>query len=370
MNISKIALVLLSAALLPANARNKALKQAGNELPKPPEGYTLVWNDEFNGNSLDRDAWNIEVNGNGNGNDELQFYTDRDDNVSLGVDPASGCHCLILTAKRENYGGKMFTSGRITTADNMIFQGGIIESRIKFPKTANGLWPAFWLLGNDYDTNGWPRCGEIDILEMGNAGGISAGTQDRYFNGACHWGFYKDGNYPNYARSTTNSYSLQDGEFHTFTLVWDENFISMYLDRDKYPDAEPYYRMGVSDTSNDWGTGLYFQHDFFVIFNLAVGGRFTGILSPSEITALDDKDGEAKMYVDWVRVYQPNDNINAIVPDSYVTGIKKTVSVGSKVLSTRRFYDLLGRQVAKPNSKGLYIELSESGVRKILSSNS
>lgn len=275
--------------------------------------YRLVWNDEFSGTSLNEEAWNIEVNGNGGGNAELQYYTRE--NVTIEVDPASGESCLVLTAKKQNYNGKSFTSGRLNSADKVYFTRGKIESRIKLPSTANGLWPAFWMLGNDFKDVGWPRCGEIDILEMGNATGISRGTQDRFFNGACHWGFYKDGAYPNYARSTTNSYSLQDGEFHIFTLEWDEEYVTMYLDHDKYPNAEPYYKMGVSDMSGDWATGFYFQHDFFIVYDLAVGGYFTGILNPNGITALDN--GDAKMYIDWVRVYQEEDDINAIVPEDW-----------------------------------------------------
>ena len=358
---------MFSAAVSPVLAGDTATRPSSS--PTPPDGYRLVWNDEFNGTSLDRDAWEIEVNDNGNGNDELQYYTDRTDNVNVGIDPASGENCLIITAKREDYSGRKFTSGRITTNDHVVFTRGIIESRIKLPETANGLWPAFWLLGNDFPQNGWPRCGEIDILEMGNAEGIANGTQDRYFNGACHWGYYHNGGYPNYAKSTTNSYSLQDGEFHTFTLEWDEHFISMYLDRDTHPKAAPYYRIGVSDMSNDWGTGYYFQHDFFVIFNLAVGGMFTGIISPANITALNN--GDASMYVDWVRIYQKNDDINAIVPDSYnPTGIKKTMAGNSDISNSRqRIYDMLGRQVGNTSANGIYIERSSNGVRKFVGHN-
>ena len=361
---------LLSAVVSPAIADGTAATQPKTDTPTPPAGYTLVWNDEFNGTALDRDAWNIEVNDNGNGNDELQYYTDRTENVSVGIEPESGESCLILTAKKEMYSGRHFTSGRINTKGNMIFTRGIIESRIKLPKTANGLWPAFWLLGNDYDQVGWPRCGEVDIVEMGNAQGITEGKQDRYFNGACHWGYYNNSaQYPNYAKSTTNSYSLQDGEFHTFTLEWDEQFISMYLDRDTHPKAAPYYRIGVSDMSNDWGTGYYFQHDFFVIFNLAVGGMFTGIISPANITALNN--GDASMYVDWVRIYQKNDDINAIVPDSYnPTGIKKTMAGNSDISNSRqRIYDMLGRQVGNTSANGIYIERSSNGVRKFVGHN-
>lgn len=267
------------------------------------DGYKLVWEDQFNDGALDENKWYIEVNGDGGGNQELQYY--RAENISVGPDE-DGNGCLIITARRENFSGKSFTSGRLNTSDRYEFTHGKVEASIKLPSTANGLWPAFWLLGADYDTNGWPRCGEIDIMEMGNSAGISSGTQDRFFNGAAHWGFYRDGAYPNYANNKTNSYSLQDGEFHLFTLIWDENSLSMYLDMDKYPDNAPYYKMDINDTSDDWSTGLYFHHDFFIIFNLAVGGRFTGILNASGITALPQDGDEAKMYVDYVRVYQKN----------------------------------------------------------------
>ena len=329
-------------------------------------GYKLVWNDEFNGSSLDTEAWNIEINSNGNGNAELQYYTDKPDNIYIGEEPESKARCLVITAKREDYKGKSFTSGRINTADKVYFTRGRLVSRIKLPKTENGLWPAFWLLGNDYKENGWPECGEIDILEMGNADGIKAGKQDRYFNGACHWGFYKNGVYPNYAKATTNAYSLQDGEFHTFTLEWDEHVVSMYLDQEKYPDREPYYRIGVDETDGEWATGRYFQHDFFILFNLAVGGYFTGILDPNLITALP-KDGEAKMFVDWVRLYQKVDDLNAIVPDNYTDGIRSNMA--DDTMKQKRVYNLLGGRVKDIRSRGLYLIQTSYGVRKYICSN-
>ena len=270
------------------------------------DGYRLVWEDLFDGTSLDSSVWNVEVNGDGGGNNELQFY--RAENVSVGKDYASGRNCLILTARRENYGNKAFTSGRVNSKNKKAFTHGKVEALIKLPATANGLWPAFWMMGNDFDQVGWPRCGEIDILEMGNAAGIAAGTQDRYFNGACHWGYYKDvggGNwaYPNYAKASTCSYSLQDGEFHLYTLIWDDSLLKMYVDYDKNPGAAPYFEMGITSKDDDWGTGYYFHHDFFFLFNLAVGGNFTGIHNASAITALP-VGAEASMYVDYVKVYQ------------------------------------------------------------------
>ena len=258
------------------------------------QGYTLVWADEFEGSALNTDDWNVEVNGNGGGNNELQYY--RAENVT--VENGS----LVLTAKVESYKGKQFTSGRLNTSKKHFFTHGIIESSIRLPKTANGLWPAFWMLGNDFSEVGWPRCGEIDILEMGNSGGISSGHQDTFFNGACHWGFYKDGAYPNYAKSSNAPYSIQDGDYHLFTLIWDEEAISMYLDLDKNPSVEPYFKMNIVDTSGDWAVGNYFHHDHFIVYDLAVGGRFTGILNASGITALDN--GPARMCIDYVRVYQ------------------------------------------------------------------
>lgn len=268
----------------------------------PLKDYKLVWSDEFNGDTLNTNDWNIEINGNGNGNGELEYYTDHPANVTLGKDPQSGEHCLILTARREKYKGRDFTSGRITTANKKVFTHGRVESRIKLPRTANGLWPAFWLLGNNYYTIGWPRCGEIDILEMGHADGIKNGEQDKLFNGACHWGFWKDGSYPNHAKATANEKPLQDGEFHVFTLEWDEKHIKMYLDQDKNPKVKPYYELDIKSKDGEWAAGHYFNHDFFILFNLAVGGIFTGIENSDDITALNQ--GEAKMYVDWVRVYQ------------------------------------------------------------------
>ena len=299
-----------------SSATVKTLPSSGGEEPDPtpnppvtdpsdvPEGYTLVWADEFNGAALDMTAWNIEVNGDGGGNNELQYY--REENVSISDEPTTGRRCLTLTARRESYGGKAVTSGRITSQGKKFFKYGRYDALIKFPSTADGLWPAYWMMGNDITENGWPRCGEIDIVEMGHADGIRSGSQDRYFNGACHWGFYKDvggGNwsYPNYAKSSTWGYSLQD-TFHLFSLVWDEQNLRMYVDLDKYPDAEPYFEMGISDRSDDWSTGNYFHKECFILFNLAVGGNFPAIWNIDGITAL--AGGDAKMYVDYVRVYQ------------------------------------------------------------------
>lgn len=274
-----------------------------DEIPEAviPAEYTLVWSDEFNSTELDLTKWLIEDNGNGGGNNELQYYDSR--GVSMGEEPETGRHCLILTARKEQYRGKTASSGRVNTSNGYTFTHGRVDALIRLPKTADGLWPAFWLLGADFKQVGWPRCGEIDILEMGNSTGIRRGMQERYFNGACHWGYYEGDGYPNYAQASDAPYSLQDG-FHLFTLVWDDKKVATYLDLHLYPDNEPYFMMNIDDKSSDKSPGNYFHHDFFIIFNLAVGGNFTGIWDIDKVTALSS--GEASMYVDYVRVYQKN----------------------------------------------------------------
>lgn len=305
MRTTYISLLLLISINLFANCSpDKDPVIIDNEQTVDPDGYHLVWQDLFEGTILDETTnWIIEVNGDGGGNAELQYY--KRENISVGQEPVSGNNCLIITAKKENYLNKTATSGRLTTQAKMFFKYGKIEARIKLPHTANGLWPAFWMLGADFSSVGWPRSGEIDIMEMGNSTGISNGTQDRHLIGACHWGQgWNGGSYPNYAKATVIPYGIQD-DFHLFTLVWDSLAVKMYLDLDKYPDNEPYYEMNISDKSSDTSPGNYFQKPFFIILNLAVGGNFTGIWNINQITALND--GDAKMYVDYVKVYQKGD---------------------------------------------------------------
>ena len=276
------------------------------------DGYKLVWQDLFDGTSLNLDRWNIEVNGDGGGNNELQYYTARLDNVRVG-DDGEGNGCLILTAKKEVYNGKQCTSGRITTKNKIAFKHGKIEAAIKLPQTANGLWPAFWMMGNDFDQVGWPRCGETDIMEFGHQNGIKNGTQDRFFNGACHWGTAWN-DHRQYARDRTNSYSLQDGEFHIYTCIWDQDKIAMYVDMDTHPEMGPYYEMTIPETTDLTAPGAYFHKENFILFNLAVGGNFPGIWDINGITALNEGNNyQQSMYVNYVKIYQkgtPDESTN------------------------------------------------------------
>ena len=264
--------------------------------------YKLVWQDEFNKPTIDTTVWTASETGDGGGNREIQFYHGA--NISIGKEPVTNESCLIVTAKREEFKGKPCTSGRISTKEKMSFKYGKVVARIKMPKTANGLWPAFWMLGFDHNQkeNNWPKCGEIDIVEMGKNTGIEQGVQDKYFNGACHWGeSWNNGNWPHIGISSTNDYSLQDG-FHTYTLFWTPDSITMYLDIEKFPTRKPYFAMALTGTEQPNEPSKYFRKPFYLIFNVAVGGTFSEIYDVNKITAL--KDGKANMYVDYVRVFQ------------------------------------------------------------------
>ncbi len=152
---------------------------------------------------------------------------------------------------------------------------------------------------------------------MGHKNGIVAGTQDRYFNGACHWGeTWNNGAYPNSGKFHTADYPLQ-GDFHLFTMDWTEDSIAMYLDRDRYPDAQPYFALSLRG-KNVNEPGHYFNHPFYLVLNLSVGGFFPDMPNPEKysdvisasllepVTALPQDGTPVKMYVDYIRVYKKN----------------------------------------------------------------
>lgn len=297
--------------------------------------WQLVWSDEFDGEKLNAAYWNIEDNARGGGNAELQYYAPK--NVTIERHPVTGESCLVLNAQREDYKNRPCTSARLNTQDKVTVEYGKVEARIAFPYTADGLWPAFWMLGNNLATNlgdnddidkrlaeleaegrvVWPKCGEIDICEMGHHYGIENGIQDRYFNGACHWGeSFNNGAYPNYGQFNTAEYPVQ-GDFHLFTLIWTEDSIAMYLDQEKYPDVAPYFQLSLRDKEIN-KPGHYFNHPFYLVLNLSVGGFFPNMPAaekypelitaddPSfqKVTALPADGTPAKMYVDYIRVYE------------------------------------------------------------------
>ena len=253
-----------------------------------PEGYELAWHDEFDGDALDTSCWTAETGGHGWGNAELQYYTDREQNVVVRDGK------LVITAMKEDYEGSAFTSARIKTLGKVGFKYGYVVASIKIPDTSDGLWPAFWMMGDDIEQLGWPDCGEIDILEMGHREGIDSKHQDRFLNGACHWG---NPHHQYSARNVVYPYAIQEGQFHTFTCIWDESGVAMYIDKETHPEAEPYFEMKFEDYGNN-----EFHKDNFILLNLAVGGNFPAIWHADGITAL--AEGSRSMEVDYVRVFR------------------------------------------------------------------
>ena len=288
------------------------------------QNWTLKWQDNFeNSSSPNTSVWTSETDGWGGGNGELQCYIP--DNVS--IESYQGLKCLVLSAKKENYTWALknktcpATSGRVNTQGKVYFKYGKIESRMKLPSTANGLWPAFWFMGNDhtYDinefANNWPACGEIDVMECGNTGGIASNSQAYNFGGALHWGTSTPYvHYMDYT-SVNASYSIQDDEFHLYTLIWNADSIKMYLDQDKYPTTKPFYEQRIQNGTNTPNGGggdfsaIYdqFHKPFFILYNLAVGGQYTGIYDINNVTALASDGSASKMYIDYVRIYQKGD---------------------------------------------------------------
>jgi beta-glucanase (GH16 family) len=242
---------------------------------------TLVMEDMFNGEGTPNDLfWNFEI-GNGEaqgipgwGNNELQYYTDRPENVLVedGV--------LKITARQEEYEGSSYTSGRILTRGKQEQTYGRFEARIKLP-WGQGIWPAFWLLGDDSEgTVSWPQIGEIDIME-------NRGQEPTLINGSVHGPGYSGEN------AITKPYELTndrfDTDFHIFGVEWGPNYINYYVDGVLYNQITP------EDVTGEW----VFNHDFYIIINLAVGGNYAG--APNATTVFPQE-----MLVDYVKVYSAN----------------------------------------------------------------
>lgn len=255
-------------------------EQPGEE-DEPSKQWKLVFTEDFN--TFDNSVWTKETHEPGWVNNELQEYIEEC--VSVGKDGDKTV--LVLTAKRE---GDKFYSGRVNSKGKNSFQYGKVESSIKLPKTANGLWPAFWMMGdNDKE---WPACGEIDIMEMGEKAGIANNTTEAYINSAIHYGPDVEGHEQIFQTKTMEK-SLQDGNYHVYSLEWNENELIVKVDD---------ILIKTFNIGPDSGRFEYFNDKFYFLFNLAVGGDFPGITDPAQITAL--KDGEkAQMFIDWVKIY-------------------------------------------------------------------
>ncbi len=246
----------------------------GYVTPMAYDGYDLVWHDEFEGSSINPDNWTFEIGDGcpdlcGWGNNESQYYLEENAWVSDGV--------LTIEAREESAGTRDFTSARMKTQGKQSFQYGRIDIRALLPR-GQGIWPALWMLGNDIETVGWPRCGEIDIMEM-----IGGSGRENQVHGTLHW----DNN--GHVHSG-GSYTLPSGtfgdEYHVFSIIWDETSIRWFVN-----DIE-YHELLITPAHM-----TEFHQEFFLIFNVAVGGIWPGY--PDETTVFPQQ-----MRVDYVRVFQ------------------------------------------------------------------
>lgn len=241
-----------------------------------PDG-DLLWSDEFDGTALDESKWgyNIGTGENGWGNSEREYYTSRPENVYV----KDGM--LHIRAQKEDYEGSKYTSTRLLTQNKFSFTYGTVEARIALP-LGKGIWPAFWMLGDNIDKVSWPSCGEIDIIEAINDESIIYGTH--------HWSH--EGNHAQYGNSTADhhgsSTKIDISEFHNYKMIWNKEFIEMYV------DDFMYQKIDIKDTAGDMGT---FHKPFFFILNVAVGGSWPGF-------DIDDSQFPTEMKVDYIRVYK------------------------------------------------------------------
>ncbi|WP_252737192.1 glycoside hydrolase family 16 protein [Reichenbachiella agariperforans] len=246
----------------------------GYSTPTSYDGMDLVWHDEFNGNKLNTADWSYETGtgSNGWGNNELQYYRQENTTVGDGV--------LTITAKKESFQGRDYTSSRLVTAKKQEFTYGRVDIRALLPK-GQGLWPALWMLGANYQTVTWPACGEIDIMEM-----VGGTNRDNEVHGTVHWD--SNGNYASYGQGTKLSSGIFADEYHVFSIVWDETKIAWYVDDKQFNviDITP------ADLSE-------FHKDYFFIMNIAVGGNWPG--SPDAATTFPQT-----MKVDYIRMFQNN----------------------------------------------------------------
>ncbi len=280
-------------------------------------GWDIVWADEFNGTKLDRNKWKPEESCWGGGNQERQCYTDRPENIRV----ADGI--LHLKARKEQFTGpdrppeiadksnpqktQEFTSGKIRTLGISSWKYGKIEFRAKPPK-GQGTWPAVWMMpaGNVY--GGWPRSGEIDILEGVNLGATcetcEGNVGENRMISALHFGDHAPKNKVRDTRVALRSLALPSDEFHVWTLEWGEGLMRFYLDGRKYWEL----------TQDDWDTAsplaksnpvAPFDQPFYIMANLAIGG---GLSEKNNDKGVAADVTPAEFQIDWVRIYQCGDD--------------------------------------------------------------
>jgi beta-glucanase (GH16 family) len=259
---------------------DERLQVGSQELPSGNK-WQLVWSDEFNGpdgSGVDPQKWTVITSGNGFGNDELEYYTGRPENLQQ-----RGGN-LVMEARQEPYTGadgisRNYTSARIESRGKFEQQYGRFEARMKLP-LGKGLWPAFWLLGSDVKSRGWPACGEIDIME--NIGNPS------WVYGTLHGPGYS-GSHGIQGHTLLPQGQAVNSEFHTYAVDWSPERLTFSIDGVVYQTRTP--------QELPKGTTWVYDHPFFLLLNLAVGGKWPG--NPDEGTKLPQQ-----MLIDYVRVYK------------------------------------------------------------------
>lgn len=289
--------------------------------------YTqLVWSDEFDGTAVNKSNWVFETgNNNGWGNNELEYYTSRAANATI----SNGN--LLIIAKKETYGGKEYTSARMKTQGLHDFTYGKIEARIKAP-VGQGIWPAFWMLGKSINQVGWPKCGEIDILEHINS--------VNYVNGTIHW---DNNGHASYGKTTVCDVK----KYHVYGIEWDTKAIKWFVDGIKY---------GEASIANNINSTDEFHAPFFILLNLAVGGNWPG--NPNATTVFPDT-----MFVDYVRVYNLTtgtssiDKAKSAISQTYPNPFypKTTISfnIPSKSFVSLKVFNAAGKEVSTIESREL-----------------
>ena len=230
------------------------------------QSWNLVWSDEFTGPGISSSNWTFEQGGGGWGNNELEYYTARPQNAT--IDNGN----LLIIARKESYGGYAYTSARMKTENLHSFMYGRIEARMKLP-AGQGLWPAFWMLGNSITQVGWPKCGEIDIMEHINTTTV--------VNGTIHW---DNNGHAQYGGTTPCDVTA----YHVYAIEWNANSIVWFVDSQAY---------WVANIANNVNSTDEFHAPFFVLLNFALGGNWPG--NPDVTTSFPDT-----VFVDYVRVYQ------------------------------------------------------------------
>lgn len=266
--LNALPMLLFAAALSasctsPAKEENAASK-SDSTVAKDSSGYSIVWSDEFNGSAVDTSNWGYELGGEGFGNHEKEYYKPENATVENGN--------LVITGKKEQVGKNPYTSTRMLTKGKHEFLYGKIEGRIKIP-VGQGLWPAFWTLGANIDSVDWPKCGEIDIMEHINTDSLIYGTP--------HWD-----NNGHVMKGDTLASTPSD--YHVYAIEWDSSAIRWFVDGTKYHEL---------DISNNMNSTEEFHMPQYILLNLAMGGDWPGF-------KVDESKLPAKMYVDYVRVYQ------------------------------------------------------------------